>query len=351
VQKRLFALADNKMPDNAGWDHDKLIIELGDLAELLPPLNWDLSLTGFEPAEIDSLFADLGPERPDIADAPAPADGFIVSKAGDLWLLGAHRLLCGSALATPDVDHLMSGGRAHMVFTDPPYNVQIARVQGRGRIKHSEFAYASGEMTERQYVDFLTQALGNAARCSTDGAVHFVFIDWRHIGELIAAARTVYTAMLNLCVWAKTNAGQGSFYRSQHELVGVFRVGEAPHANNVRLGRFGRNRSNLWSYAGVNGFGDQRHLLSLHPTVKPVSLIADAMRDCTSRTDIVLDPFVGSGSTIMAAEKIGRLRRRRDPALGGIHTGRSHSRRRRPHVCRNPLRAPCKRKGDRRALG
>ena len=162
-------------------------------------------------------------------------------------------------------------------------------------------------MSPAQYIAFLQKALGNAARVSADGSVHYVCNDWRHIAELVIAARTVYGAMLNLVVWAKTNAGQGSFYRSQHELIGVFRVGVHPHQNNVKLGRDGRNRSNLWSYPGVVGFGANRaELLRMHPTTKPVTMVAEAMRDCTTRGDAVLDSFVGSGSTIMAAEKIGR---------------------------------------------
>ena len=194
-----------------------------------------------------------------------------------------------------------------MVSADPPYNVQVADVQGRGRIKHPEFAFASGEMSEDQYIAFLGKALSNAARVSADGAIHYVFIDWRHIFELVAAARPIYGAMLNICVWAKTSAGQGSFYRSQTEFVGVFQVGKNGHQNNIRLGRFGRNRSNLWTYPGMSGFGPgRREMLAMHPTVKPVALVADAMRDCTTKGDIVLDPFLGSGTTAVAAEKVGR---------------------------------------------
>jgi DNA modification methylase len=197
-----------------------------------------------------------------------------------------------------------------MLFADPPYNVRIASVQGRGHIKHPEFAFASGEMSAQEYVAFLQEALGNAAHVSVEGAVHYVCVDWRHIAELIAAGRLIYGAMLNLCVWTKSNPGQGSFYRSQHELIGVFRVGNAGHRNNVELGRFGRNRSNVWVYPGVSGFGAGRlDMLAMHPTVKPIALVADAMRDCTTKGDVVLDPFLGSGTTILAAEKIGRRAR------------------------------------------
>jgi DNA modification methylase len=307
TQKRAFALADNKICENGGWNREILIHELGELAALLEPLNWDITLTGFEAPEIDALFAELGQPTPDPADAPPRIDKDAVSRPGDLWCLGQNRLLCGDARSRADLDRLMDGAQARMVAADPPYNVRVAEIQGRGRIKHPEFAHASGEMTGPQYIAFLVEALGNATRVSTDGAIHYVFNDWRHMFELVAASRTVYGAMLNLCVWAKTSAGQGSFYKSQHELIGVFKVGQNSHQNNIRLGRFGRNRSNLWTYPGMNGFvAGRQATLAMHPTVKPIALIADAMRDCTTKGDIVLDPFMGSGTTILAAEKVGR---------------------------------------------
>ena len=307
AQKRVFALADNKLCENAGWDREALVAELGELAELLPKFNWDLTVTGFEAAEIDTLFADLGAPKPDRADALPHMDGDAVTRPGDLWCLGPHRLLCGDARTPADLDRLMAGERACMVFADPPYNVRVADVQGRGRIKHPEFAYASGEMSEQEYICFLKDGLGNAARVSIEGSVHYVCTDWRHVAELVAAGRVVYGAMLNTCIWCKTNPGQGSYYRSQHELIAVFRVGKVGHQNNIQLGRFGRSRSNVWTYPGVSGFGAGRmEVLAMHPTVKPVALVADAMRDCTTKGDIVLDPFVGSGTTILAAEKIGR---------------------------------------------
>jgi DNA modification methylase len=194
-----------------------------------------------------------------------------------------------------------------MAFLDPPYNVSIKGVVGRGRRKHGEFAMASGEMSRGEFVAFLNETLGNAATYSREGTVHYVCMDWRHLGELIEAGRAIYGEMLNLAVWAKSNAGQGSFYRSQHELIGVFRVGAASHLNNIELGRHGRSRSNVWHYAGVNSFRAGRmDELSVHPTVKPVMLVADAIKDCTKRDDVVLDTFCGSGTTILAAERVGR---------------------------------------------
>jgi DNA modification methylase len=202
----------------------------------------------------------------------------------------------------------MAEHRASMAFLDPPYNVRVRDVVGRGRIKHREFAMASGELTRAGFVDFLTQTFTSAADLSRDGAVHFIFSDWRHIGELIEAGNSVYGRFLNVVVWVKTNAGQGSLYRSQHELIGVFlRVGDGPHANNVELGRHGRNRSNVWEYPGVNSFRAGRlDDLRAHPTVKPVALVADAIKDVTRRREIVLDAFCGSGTTILAAERVGR---------------------------------------------
>jgi DNA modification methylase len=307
AQKRTFALADNKIAENAGWNREVLMQELDELQLLLQPLNLDLSVTGFEAAEIDALFADLQDSQSDPADLMPEVKETPVTRRGDFWCLGPHRLICGDARSQNVIDRLMIGSAASMAFLDVPYNVRVADVQGRGSIKHGEFAFASGEMGKSEYVAFLRDALANAARVSEDGALHYVCNDWRHIVEMITAGEAIYGEMMNLAVWAKTNAGQGSFYRSQHELIGVFQVGRGPHRNNVQLGRFGRNRSNLWTYAGINGFGSKRmEYLGMHPTVKPVALIADAMRDCTAKGAIVLDTFAGSGSTLMAAEKVGR---------------------------------------------
>lgn len=309
AQKRAFVVADNKIAENAGWDREILLQELGELGPLLEPLNLDLSLTGFEPAEIDALYADLG-DRPDPADIVPTVEEKIVTRTGDLWCLGQHRLLCGDARSMSELDRLMAGSRASMAFLDLTYNVRAADVQGRGRIKSLEFAYASSEMEPAEYVAFLREALTNATRVSADGSVHYVCSDWRHAVEMITAGKAIYGEMLNLVVWAKTKAGQGSRYRTQYELIGVFRAGRAMHRNKMELGRFGRNRSDLWTYAGVNRFGDKRmEQLGMHPTDKPVALIADAMRDCTMKGDVVLDCFAGSGSTLMAAEKVGRCGR------------------------------------------
>jgi DNA modification methylase len=308
LQKRTFALADNKLCLNGSWNREDLVKELGELTILLEPTEWDLpSLTGFEAPEIDGLFADLGTEPPGREDYLPPLEQYPISRPGDIWIMHRHRLGCGNARSSADIDHVMHGAKANMVFTDPPYNQKISGVQGRGRIKHAEFHESSGEKTPAGHTAFLVDTLGNTARVSHDDANAFIFQDWRHLPELHAAARTVYDEMLNLIVWVKTTPGQGSFYRSQHELIGVFRIGKTPHQNNVQLGRFGRNRSNVWTYAGMNTFGAGRlELLASHPTVKPVALVADAIKDCTTRGDIVLDPFMGSGTLTIAAEKVGR---------------------------------------------
>jgi DNA modification methylase len=308
VEKRALALADNKIADNAGVDRILLATELGELASLLPGINLDISITGFEPAEIDILMGDLIDPEQDSADVHPPiVEDQQTTRLSDLWLLGAHRLKCGDARNESDLRGLMEKDRAAMIFTDPPYNVRIDSVQGRGKIKHREFAHASGEMSRQQFTEFLAGTLSHAANYSVDGSLHFVCMDWRHIGELLDAGRPIYSEVKNICVWVKSNAGQGSFYRSQHEMIVVFKNGDAGHQNNVELGRHGRNRSNVWTYAGVNTFRTGRlDDLSIHPTVKPTALVADAMRDCTRRDDLVLDLFMGSGTTILAAEKIGR---------------------------------------------
>ncbi len=230
------------------------------------------------------------------------------TRLGDLWSLGKHRLLCADARKRDDFDRLMKGVSAAAVFCDPPYNVRVRAIGGRGKTRHPEFAFASGEMRPAQYRRFLCETLGNGVQVSTQGAVHYVCIDWRHIADLIEVGEELFGGMLNLVVWNKTNAGQGSFYRSQHELIGVFRVGAGPHRNNVELGRFGRNRSNVWTYAGVNTFARGRmEALATHPTTKPVALVADALLDSTTKGEAVLDQFAGSGTTILAAEKVGRI--------------------------------------------
>ena len=309
AQKRALALADNKIAENAGWDRQMLIAELPELAELLTQEALDISITGFSAAEIDQITIDLEEDSSDPADQFEP--GWLsrspLSKPGDVWQLGGHRIICGDARDFGVLKQLMGDNRAAMAFLDPPYNVRVKDIVGRGRIKHDEFVMASGELSRAEFIDFLTKSLGAAAARSREGAIHYVCMDWRHLAELWDAGEAVYGATLNLAVWVKSNAGQGSFYRSQHELIGVFRVGAEAHLNNIELGRHGRNRSNVWHYAGANTFRAGRiEDLKSHPTVKPIALVCDAIKDCTRRGEIVLDTFAGSGTTILAAERVGR---------------------------------------------
>ena len=305
---RAYVIADNKLAENAGWDRELLAIELQGLIEL--DLDFDVTITGFEMPEIDILIGELDAvEEEDPADeVPELEAGPPVTRAGDIWCIGKHRLICGDAIDPEAYARLMDGAEAQMVFTDPPYNVPIeGHVSGLGKVKHREFAMASGEMTEAEFTAFLATAFRNLAGHSADGAIHFICMDWRHLFELLSAARGIYSEMKNLCVWNKTNGGMGSLYRSKHELVFVFKAGTGPHINNVELGKHGRYRTNVWDYAGINSFGKDRDAeLALHPTVKPVKLVADAILDCSKRGGIVLDAFAGSGTTLVAAEKTGR---------------------------------------------
>ncbi len=308
-QKRALALADNKLPENAGWNAEVLAQELKILSKVV--VDFDVTITGFATTEIDLLIEGLEPTESDpkaniIPEPPAAEDTTVAS--GDLWHLGRHRLLCGDARDARAFECLMAGKSAQMVFIDPPYNVHIhGHVCGLGRIKHREFAMASGEMTEGQFTEFLRQTLANLAAHSADGAIQFVSMDFRHLYELLTAGRAVYSELKNLCVWNKSNAGMGSFYRSKHELVAVFKNSKGPHINNFGLGERGRYRSNVWDYAGVNTLkSDRQAELQMHPTVKPVALIADAILDCSRRGGIVLDAFAGSGTTVIAAERTGR---------------------------------------------
>lgn len=307
-QKRAYILADNRLAEKAGWDREILAIELQHL--VMVDAGFDIAVTGFEMAEIDVLIEegkDAGKDDP--ADRiPAVEPGPAVTRPGDIWNIGRHRLICGDATDDAVYALLLDRAKAQMVFTDPPYNVRIdGHVGGLGKVKHREFAMASGEMSEAEFTSFLGTVFDNLVQYAVDGAIHFICMDWRHIDEVLAGARSVYRELKNLCVWCKNNGGMGSLYRSQHELVFVFKSGTAPHINNVELGKHGRYRTNVWSYAGVNSFGARRDdELAMHPTVKPVALVADAILDCSKRNGIVLDAFAGSGSTLVAAERTGR---------------------------------------------
>ena len=310
AQAKAFTLADNRLTELATWDERLLAESLQELS--LVDLDFELDATGFEMAEIDLRIEQLDTvdaETEEAVELPGP-NAVAISKPGDLWCLGPHRLLCGNALLSADYDRLLGGRKANVVFTDPPYNVPIdGHAVGNGQTRHREFAMAVGEMSSIEFTRFLHQVCLNLRAFSTDGSIHYVCMDWRHVGELLAAAQPGFSEWKNLCVWVKDNAGMGSLYRSQHELVLVFKNGGAPHVNNVQLGQFGRYRSNVWHYPGANSFSrttDEGNLLALHPTVKPVAMIVDALFDCSKRGDIVLDPFLGSGSTLIAAERSGR---------------------------------------------
>lgn len=306
---RAFAIADNRLAELACWDEGVLAIELQELMALAPDL--DITLTGFEIPEIDLLLGDVpaaGEEEEEV-EAPLLA-GPAVSKPGDLWLLGGHRILCGTALDQGTYDHLLEGGKADLVFSDPPYNVRISgHATGKGEIQHREFAMASGEMSEAEFRAFLRRASGLLSENSKPGSIHFICMDWRHIYDLLDVGRGIYE-LKNICAWVKDNGGMGSLYRSQHELITVFKKPGAIHQNNVQLGAYGRNRTNVWNYPGANSFSRKReegNLLALHPTVKPVAMVADAILDCSAPGDLVLDNFLGSGSTLIAAEQTRRL--------------------------------------------
>lgn len=311
AERRAYVLADNKLALNAGWDTEILAIELQGLVDL----EFDLESTGFSLAEVDLVIdaaRNANPRtRVEREDLVPPLAGQAVSRTGDLWQLGRHRLLCGDAREITDFDTLMQGELADLIFTDPPYNVAIdGNVTGLGRFHHRDFAMATGEMSPEEFTEFLTVTLAFSASTCRDGAIAFVCMDWRHMAELLAAGKLVFSELKNLCVWNKTNGGMGAFYRSKHELVFVFKVGSAPHINTFGLGDGGRYRTNVWDYAGVSSLGAARtEALEMHPTVKPTAMVADAIRDCTKRGGVVLDAFGGSGTTLIAAETCGRSAR------------------------------------------
>lgn len=311
ADRRAYVLADNKLALNAGWDREILAIELQGLVDL----HYDVELTGFSLAETDFILDDAAQADPEGSDGPedyVPALATTpVTRRSDIWLLGRHKLVCGDARLAEDYQALLGDERADLVFTDPPYNVQIdGHVSGLGSVRHREFAFASGEMSKVQFTNFLTESLSAISSVMRDGAIAFVCMDWRHMGELLAAGEVAFTELKNLVVWNKTNGGMGAFYRSKHELIFVFKMGTAEHTNSFGLGDTGRYRTNVWDHAGISSMTSSRaDELAMHPTVKPVALIADAIRDCSRRGEIVLDAFGGSGSTLIAAEKTGRSAR------------------------------------------
>ena len=302
---RAARLALNRSAEDASWEQAELAREFCAILEI--ESDFELNDTGFEMAEIDLSFGNDGREDEDIIPPPDP--GPPVSRPGDLWQLGPHLLLCADCLADGSFERLLAGSAARMSFTDPPYNMRISDVSGFGSIKHKEFANGSGEMSDDEYRGFLSRVCELLVRHSAAGSLHYMCIDWRHVADLIAVGGPVFDELKNICTWAKAAAGQGSFYRSQTEFVCVFKSGRAPHINNIKLGRFGRNRSNLWTYAGQTSLGAGKRKSGLHPTVKPLALVADAILDASNRGEIVLDPFGGSGTTLVAAEKTGRLAR------------------------------------------
>lgn len=308
-QYKAFLIADNRLTENSKWDEQLLGEQLKVLSEL--ELDFDLEVTGFETAEIDVLIDGLETvSEPDPDDYLPAIEPSAVSANGDLWQLGKHRVLCGDSLDFANYDRLMNGAKADLVITDPPYNVVIdGHASGLGKTRHREFAMASGEMSVGEFTGFLGKAMALCTLYSRPGSLAYYFMDWRHSRQIETAGQLLYGELMNLCVWVKNNAGMGSFYRSAHELIYLYKNGEASHCNNVQLGKFGRNRTNVWKYPAANTFsrsGPDGDLLALHPTPKPVALIADAIKDSTRRGALVLDPFLGSGTAVIAAERAGR---------------------------------------------
>ena len=304
AELRILRLALNRISQDAAWDPKEFALELEEI--LIQAPQSDLELTGFEPGEIDFALDGCGADEEDEVPQVEPG-GAPVTQLGDQWDCGGHKVFCGNALEKEAYERLLGIEKARLVVTDPPYNLESAHISGRGKVKHPDFAMASGELSPAEFQTFLATAFAHMVASSVDGALHFIFIDWRHLRELMAAADPLYRTMLNLCVWRKSNGGMGSLYRSQHELVLVYKSGSGPHINNVALGRYGRNRTNVWDYVGQSALNaTSKSKTSLHPTVKPVGMIADIIRDCSNRGDMVLDPFGGAGTTLIAAERAGR---------------------------------------------
>lgn len=305
AQKRAYRLADNKIAENGGWNTDLLRLEISELEQICN--DFDITITGFEDVEIDVL---TNPNETKTADEqlnkiPYIPENEIVSKIGDIWTMGNHRIICGNSLEADTFKNLMGDKVADMILQDPPYDLKIGGHVCR--TEHKEFAMASGEMTSEEFTEFLKSSFALCEQYLKDGGLSYNFMDWRHIGEIMAAGRDIYKSFINMCVWVKSSGGMGSLYRSQHELCFIFKKGKESHTNNVELGKNGRYRTNVWHYAGVNSFGRHKADIKMHPTVKPFEMLRDAILDVTKRGDIVLDSFLGSGSTLIAAEKSKRI--------------------------------------------
>jgi len=321
-QKKAYRIADNKLTENGQWDVDILKLEFLEMEKL--DLDFSLDITGFDTGEIDLILdPGLGDKQVQLDEKnngiPFILENEVVTENGWIWQLGKHKVICGNSLdensyirllkSSPDKNiksHKME--KAHMAFTDPPYNVKVqGHAGGNGKFKHKEFPMASGEMTPEEYQNFLTTTFALLKQSTRNGSLIYVCMDWRHIGEIINAGMETFDTLKNLCVWNKDNGGMGSLYRSKHELIFIFKNGKRPHKNNVELGSFGRYRTNVWDYPSINSFGGSKDNLRMHPTVKPVEMIRDAILDVTNRKDLVLDSFLGSGSTLIAAEISGRI--------------------------------------------
>jgi DNA modification methylase len=302
-EQRAFVLADNRLAELGSWNKEVLAIELEELSAL--DLDFSLDVTGFSLPEIEAIRFGVGGGDPGDDDIPDVRPE-IVSLAGDVWRLGDHRLVVGDATSPEALETLLAGEQVRVVFTDPPYNVAI---EGHVTSKkaHGEFVQASGEMSDAEFTGFLTQVMEQIDRGLVDGGLAYTCMDWRHLTNVLAAVEAAGLTLINLCVWDKLAPGMGSFYRSQHELVFVLKKGKAAHDNNVQLGKSGRNRSNVWAYEGVTGFGaDKARERAMHPTVKPMAMVKDALLDSSKKGDLVLDLFGGSGTTLIAAERAGR---------------------------------------------
>jgi DNA modification methylase len=308
-QAKAYMLADNRLSDRSIFDDRKVAIVLKELSDIA--LDFVIEATGFVRPEIDFRIQALESpdESTDSADEFEVPDGPPVSRPEDLWTLGKHRLLCGNVVDPHVYDALLAGEKAAAVFTDPRNNVRLGgHSRGKPGKKQSEFPTMTGEVTEDDFGNFLVEVFSLIIAHSVEGATFFACMDWRRLFEIVGAIRSLGCVLLNLCIWVKSNGGVGSlYYRSRHELVFVFGGRDGARAHNVQLGKHGRKRANVWHYPSPKSFARRRRERGIdHPTVKPIAMVIDAILDVTQRGDIVLDPFCGSGTTILAAERTGR---------------------------------------------
>lgn len=306
-------ILDNKIAEDGEWNFENLKEEI----EKLMKFDITFENLGFDTVDYDKILLINDSDENKVHNVDKEDETWLNAnipskvKLGDLWRLGDHFVYCGDSLLARSFEILMQGELAQIVITDPPYNCKInGHVCGLGKTQHEEFAMASGEMTDSEFAEFISKFMQNLIKFSVDGSLHYLFMDWTGLNTLLTQGKKHYTELKNIAVWNKLVGGMGAMYRSQHEMIPIFKNGKAKHQNHIQLGKNGRYRTNVCDCPGIRATNPASlELLKLHPTVKPLPMLHDILLDASSKNEIVLDCFGGSGSTLLAAERCKRRAR------------------------------------------